>query len=134
MKKVMVFGTFDFFHKGHEYFIKEAKKEGDFISVVIARDETVLKVKGKYPLNNEIYRLGKVKSYADEVLLGELGDKYKIIEIVKPDVICIGYDQESFTNDLGEEMRKRGLKGKVIKMKAFEPEKYKSSILRAKDI
>ena len=44
-KKVMVFGTFDIFHKGHENFLKQAKKLGDCLTVVVARDETVLKFK-----------------------------------------------------------------------------------------
>ena len=55
MKKVLVFGTYDIFHKGHEYFLKESKKKGDYLIVVVARDSTVKKIKEKQ-LNNEKFR------------------------------------------------------------------------------
>lgn len=47
-KKVMVFGTFDIFHKGHEFYFSKAKEYGEELIVIVARDETVLKIKKKY--------------------------------------------------------------------------------------
>ena len=47
MKTVMAFGTFDLMHPGHEYFLRQAKKRGDYLIAVIARDSTVKKLKGK---------------------------------------------------------------------------------------
>lgn len=44
-KIVMAFGTFDVFHPGHEYYLTQAKKYGDILIVVVARDKTVEKVK-----------------------------------------------------------------------------------------
>jgi glycerol-3-phosphate cytidylyltransferase-like family protein len=38
---VMCFGTFDIFHPGHAYYLSEAKKLGDTITIVIARDHRV---------------------------------------------------------------------------------------------
>ena len=46
--KVLVFGTFDIFHKGHEYFLSEAAKHGS-LNVVVARDLTTYEVKGRFP-------------------------------------------------------------------------------------
>ena len=43
MKKVMTFGSFDVLHKGHEHYLKEAKSYGDYLIVVVARDENILK-------------------------------------------------------------------------------------------
>ena len=40
MKLVMCAGTFDIVHPGHLYFFSEAKKLGDKLIVVVARDET----------------------------------------------------------------------------------------------
>ncbi|MBU0625913.1 adenylyltransferase/cytidyltransferase family protein [Patescibacteria group bacterium] len=44
-KKVMLFGTFDILHPGHEYVFSQAKNYGDCVMVVLARDVTVKKVK-----------------------------------------------------------------------------------------
>jgi len=55
--KIMLFGTFDIFHEGHRDFLRQAREYGDYLIVVIARDETVKNVKGKLPRNNESVRL-----------------------------------------------------------------------------
>lgn len=131
--KVLVFGTFDLFHPGHEFFLKVARKHGDILQVVVSRDKTVEETKGKKPADDEIRRLFKIQSldFVDDVILGSLGDKYKIIEALKPDIIVLGYDQKAFTENLEEELKKRGLKTKVIRLKeSLKPETYKSSKLR----
>lgn len=131
-KRVLAFGTFDVFHKGHEFYLREARKHGNMLNVVVARDSTVKQIKGKYPLNNELKRLAKIKNldYVDNAFLGYEGDKYKIIEELKPDIICIGYDQNSFTDNLKITLKKRGLNPKIIKFeKGFKQEIYKTSKL-----
>jgi FAD synthetase len=131
--KVLAFGTFDIFHPGHEHYLQEAKKLGDELYVVLARDETVKKVKGKAPHNNEEARLEKVRSlsYVHFATLGNPGDKYQIIEQIRPDIIAIGYDQISFVEGLAEKLAERGLYPKIVKFtKGYEPDKYKSSKMR----
>ncbi len=131
--KVLAFGTFDIFHKGHEFYLKEAKKYGDILNVIVARDSTVKEVKGKTPLNNESKRLAKIQSldYVNMAFLGYEEDKYKIIEEIRPDIICIGYDQQSFNNDLKNTLKERGLNPKIVKFeKGFKPELYKTSKLK----
>ncbi|PIN77476.1 FAD synthase [Candidatus Woesearchaeota archaeon CG06_land_8_20_14_3_00_33_13] len=131
-KKVLAFGTFDIFHKGHEFYLKNARKHGDILNVVVARDSTVKQIKGKYPLNNELKRLAVIQNlnYVDKAFLGYEEDKYKIIEEIRPDIICLGYDQKSFNNDLKNKLKKRGLNPKIIKFeKGFKPEVYKTSKL-----
>ena len=131
--KVLTFGTFDIFHKGHEFYLKEARKHGNTLNVVVAMDSTVKQIKGKYPLNNELKRLAKIKSldYVDNAFLGHEEDKYKIIEEIRPDIICLGYDQQSFNNNLKNILKKRGLNPKNVKFeKAFKPELYKTSKLK----
>jgi FAD synthetase len=132
MTKVLVFGTYDIFHPGHEFFLKKAKSYGDKLLVVIARDSTVKNLKGKKPKNSEKKRHSKINSlsYVDKVYLGYKKDKYKIIEKIKPDIICIGYDQNSFNKNLKKILKERGLSPKIIKIKeSYKPHKYKSSIL-----
>lgn len=132
MKTVMAFGTFDIFHPGHISFLKQAKKYGDLI-VVIARDRTVKQVKGKLPDNAEKQRLRVIKAsgIADKVILGSLTtDKYAAIKKYRPDVIALGYDQKFFTAELKNELKKSKLNDKIIRLKPFQPKKYKSSILK----
>lgn len=132
--KVMVFGTFDLVHKGHEHFLNQARSHGDELFVVVARDATVEKVKRKTPLHNEEQRVRDIMNLgiADSVVLGNLDDPYKIIEELKPDVICLGYDQEYFVDKLSLELGKRQINAKIIRLKPHQPEKYKSSILKKK--
>jgi len=130
--KVLAFGTFDIFHKGHEFYLKEAKKYGDILNVIVARDSTVKQIKGKTPLNSELKRLAQIQNldYVDKAFLGYEEDKYKIIEEIRPHIICLGYDQQSFSNDLKNKLKKRGLNPKIVKFeKGFKPELYKTSKL-----
>lgn len=136
MKKVLVAGTFDFFHPGHEYFLEEAKKYGDELIVVIARDSRVAKMKGFLPEHNEKERKAVVekKGIADRVLLGNESNVFDIIEEIKPDVICLGYDQFMKEKDLELELKKRKIKVEVIRLNSYHPDKYKSSLYRKKSI
>lgn len=131
--KILVFGTFDIFHEGHRNFLKQARKHGDFLRVVIARDATVLKVKGRLPRYSERERMNTVKAtgLANEVVLGSLNDRYDVVREFKPDVICLGYDQRFFIDRLNEKLINFGLsRTKIIRMQPFQEEKYKSSKLR----
>ncbi len=130
MKRVMVFGTFDIFHPGHLSFLRQAKKFGEQLIVVVARDKNVLKIKGRQPVNSESSRLNQLKvvNIIDKVFLGNLENPYKIIDEIKPEVICLGYDQEVYT----EELAKRFSKIKIYRLKAFKEDKYKSSKLTSK--
>ena len=132
MKKVLTFGTFDIFHPGHEFYLKEAKKHGDILNVVVARDETVKKVKDHLPLNNEQKRLETIQKlpYVDKAVLGHRLDKCKIVEELNPDIICFGYDQSSFTEKIQENLKNRNLNPEIIRIKSFKPETFKSSILK----
>jgi FAD synthetase len=132
MKKVMCFGTFDILHKGHEYYLKEAKKLGDCLVVIVALDETVATVKKHPSKNNQETRIKNLQQLgiADKVILGHSGDKLKVVEEEKPDIICFGYDQKAFTGHAKEELRKRGFNVEVVRLNAYYPDKYKSSLLR----
>ena len=129
MKTVMVGGTFDIFHKGHEFFLKQARLQGDHLIVVVARDSTVEKVKGRAPKHSEQERKREVEDQgiADSVILGhEQGSIFDIIEEIRPSIICLGYDQRVSE----EELRKRGITAEIKRLGSFEPETYKSSKLR----
>jgi len=133
VKKVLAFGTFDIFHPGHEFYLKHAKSLGDILYVIISRDETVKQVKGQFPDFDEKKRQAKISylNYVDKAILGNLGeDKFKVIEDINPDVICLGYDQNFFTESLEKELKKRGITSEIVRADSFNPDKHKSSKLK----
>ena len=135
MKIVMVFGTFDGVHPGHEYFFREAKKLGDWLVVVVARDQTVKKVKNEFPRNNESKRQEAVEqiSCVDQVVLGSKSSPYTIFNSVQPDVICLGYDQETYIDNLPAALEQRGIESEIIRLDAHQSDRYKSSLINKKN-
>jgi FAD synthetase len=129
MKTVMCFGVFDRFHPGHLSYLKQAREYGDQLVVIIARDKTVLKVKGKFPQQNEIARRLTVKlsNCAEKVELGQLRDKFAVVKKYKPDVICLGYDQR-----VGESALRKYFSGRIIRLKPYKEKIYKSSKMAQK--
>ena len=132
MKKVLITGTFDRLHPGHISFLNQAKQLGDYLTVIIARDKTVRMIKGKLPNNNEVKRAKAIKKtkIANRVILGKVNDKYSIIEQEKPNIIALGYDQKAFTQNLINELDKRNVKSKIIRLKSYQPHKFKSSLIK----
>ncbi len=128
---VMVFGVFDLFHKGHFSFLAQANKHGNVVAVV-ARDKTVLYIKKKKPRHNErmrLVRVMRVPGVSRAVLGDTIQGAYSVIKKIKPQIICIGYDQHSLYNDLRTRIKSRTLpKMKIIRLKAHYPKKFKTSI------
>lgn len=125
MKKVLAFGVFDKLHPGHKYFLRQAKKHGGCLIVVIARDSNVAKIKGKKPKQSEEARLKNIKKLKsiDKAILGykNYKNRSKIIKKINPNIICLGYDQA--------DLKLRSKKIKIIRLKPHHPHKYKSSLL-----
>lgn len=132
MKKVMCAGTFDVIHPGHLFYLSEAKKYGDKLVVVVARDETSETFKGKKPVKNEKERLEAVRTLdiVDEAVLGHHGNIFDIIEEIRPDVICLGYDQKTLKEEVEDELKKRGIKADVIRIAPYMTNLYKSSKIK----
>jgi len=131
MKKVLVFGTFDGLHPGHINFFAQAKKMGDKLTAVVARDVTVNQVKGCFPKRSELLRLRAAKQckLIDEAMLGNFGNPYEIIKKIRPDIIALGYDQTSFTANLPEYIKKENLSIEIIRLTSYKPKVYKSSLI-----
>jgi FAD synthetase len=129
----MAFGSFDMLHKGHEAYLKEAKSYGDYLIVIVARDESIIRFKGRKPKNDENSRLGQIKKldFVDEAVLGSKGNIFDVLEEYSPDVICLGYDQKTVEEEkLREELEKRNLKAKIVRAKPYKEDIYKSSKLK----
>ncbi len=134
--KIMVFGTFDGVHKGHENFFKQARilVKNPYLIVSIARDKNVKKIKGRLPDKNEKERMlliGKCK-LVDKVILGGV-DKY-LPHIVKekPSIIALGYDQVEYVKNLKKDLQNLGFKIKIIRLKPHKEHIYKNHLLKNK--
>lgn len=129
MTKVLAFGTFDLLHPGHLSYLRQAKKFGNHLIVIIARDSTKLRQK-KPLLFNEKERLQLIKSLkiVNQAFLGDKKDHFKLIKRLKPQVLCLGYDHRI------KEARLKKIfpRIKTVRMKPYHPQKHKSTKLRNK--
>jgi FAD synthetase len=126
--KVMGFGTFDAFHPGHLFYLKELKKMGDELIVVIARDQNVKRIKGSEPHFDENTRRRAVieTGVADKVVLGHEEDFYEVIRSHQPHVLGFGYDQRVNVEKLMDSFPAI----EIRRTPPHFPEKYKSSIIK----
>ncbi|MCF7845773.1 MAG: adenylyltransferase/cytidyltransferase family protein [Candidatus Peribacteraceae bacterium] len=134
MKKVLVFGTFDGLHPGHLNFLEQAGRHGR-VFVVVARDINVKKLKRRKPHFSERRRLMQVARSGRvlRALLGDREDFLRPIIKIQPDLIALGFDQRTFTPaELKTKLKKINLAPKIIRLKSFHPEKYKSSLIQKK--
>ena len=130
--RVMVFGTFDMLHEGHRFLFREAKKHGTELVVVVARDRTVERVKGRKPDFPEQQRLAAVLAEpgVDSAVLGHEDDQFRVLQEFRPDVVCIGYDQSAFVDELPARLAAIGLLTRIVRLPAYHPERFKSSLLK----
>lgn len=128
MPRAMAFGTFDGFHPGHAFYLDEAAKHGA-LTVVVGLDATVTKVKGRPPLRNQEERLAAVRAAGYDARLGHPSDRYASIREIRPDVLCLGYDQPVDVARLEEACSAMGLSATIVRIGSYRPDAYKSSLL-----
>lgn len=94
-KKVLVGGCFDLLHIGHIRFLKQAKKTGDFLIVVLESDEFIRTSKHRSPVHSQAMRAEVLASnrYVDLVVtlpyLKRHQDYDLMVASLAPDVIAI---------------------------------------------
>jgi FAD synthetase len=134
--KVICFGTFDFFHPGHLFYLKEAKKFGNYLIVVVANDKTVEKLKGKKPYFEQKERLKIIKNLriVDKAILAREAknqdEMFEILKKEKPKVIALGYDQRVDTKALNKWLEKNKINAKIVRIKPYKRKKFKSSKIK----
>ena len=129
-------GVFDIIHPGHVHTLTESKKLGDVLVVSVARNSTVIKNKGREPVNDERLRRELVQALrcVDLAILGSQTNIFETVMRVKPNVIALGYDQKHSERILVEELAKRGMSVKVVRLSSPIPTVKSSNIIKEPSI
>lgn len=117
IKVILIGGVFDIIHPGHIYTIKTASKLGDILVVAIARDSIAQKRNRKI-FHNEMQRKELVEAirFVDLVMIGNEVSLYNTVEIVRPDIIALGYDQIHKEYEIINACKQRNIKLNVIRL------------------
>ena len=117
--RVMATGVFDLLHPGHLYFLTEAKRLGDELVVVVARDQTARRLKHE-PYVPELMRREMVEALkpVDRAVLGSTTDIYETVVRERPSIIALGYNQVWNEKEVEAECARRGVPLKVVRIGA----------------
>ena len=129
-KIVLAGGVFDIIHPGHINTLNAAKKLGDFLVVVIATDKTAVKMKKRKPLHSAQLRQELVASLnmVDLCIIGNEEDIFKTVDLVRPQIIALGYDQTHQEKFITEGCKKINLNIIVARLESPRPETSSSII------
>jgi len=132
-KIVLASGTFDLLHLEHVKYLEAAKKAGGEnakLIVIVTRDSTAEKRKGKKPIIPEDQRRALVEALkvVDEALLGyEEADIGGVIEKIKPDIVALGYDETEVERKVKKAVAEKGLNVQIVKIGKFGRAELNSS-------
>lgn len=127
---VLAGGVFDIIHPGHIHTLNAAKELGDVLVVVVATDNTAVKMKKRRPLHVQEQRQELVNSLSmvDISLIGQENDIFKTVNHIKPQIIALGYDQIHQEKFITEGCKKIELDAKVARLQSPIPESSSSKI------
>ncbi len=124
----MVFGVFDGFHPGHQFFLSQARARCERLVVVVALSEVVERMKKRPPLYSYEERVARIKEFDSSLTVVPsdpgLGD-WQVLKNHQPDIVFLGYDQVA----LGQALADIAMPHAFID--SHYPEKYKSGLLRS---
>jgi FAD synthetase len=133
MKKVLATGVFDILHPGHLYYLRQSKKQGDYLMVLVASDQSAEK-RGKQVVFNQRERIQLVSSLkvVDRVMAGQMKvSEGETVKKFKPDVIALGFDQKIDEKKLRASLRQAfGWQGKIIRIAEMPHGKISSSRIK----
>jgi len=115
----MIFGVFDGLHPGHVYFVNEALKKCEHLTVVV---EILKKKTPKYSLEERMSRLKKLNENLSVIPGDKMLGEWTVLKENRIDIVFLGYDQQGIAREL-DKMTKP-----YIFLPAYYPEKYKSSL------
>jgi FAD synthetase len=127
VKKIVATGTFDILHPGHLFYLRESKKLGDELWVIIAREQNV--IHKPRPIVPEEQRLKMILGLrcVDHAILGDKIDIFRPIVEIGPEVVTIGFNQKYSEKWLTSQMRERGICADVVRIGPFCDSAFNSS-------
>lgn len=130
IRVVLAGGVFDIIHPGHIHTLRAAKSLGNVLVVVIATDKTAQKMKSRIPLHNMELRKDLVKSLSmvDYAVVGYEGDIFKSVELIKPNIIALGYDQVHQEKFIIDGCKKIGIDVSIARLQSPIPDIKSSKI------
>lgn len=130
LRVVLAGGVFDIIHPGHISTLNAANALGDVLVVVVATDNTAVKMKKRRPIHSQEQRQELVNSLSvvDLCLIGQENDIFKTVNLVKPQIIALGYDQVHQEQFITEGCKKIELDAKVARLQSPIPESSSSKI------
>jgi len=130
IRVVLAGGVFDIIHPGHIHTLRAAKALGNVLVVVIATDKTAQKMKNRIPLHNMELRKDLVKSLSmvDYAVVGYEGDIFKSVELIKPNIIALGYDQVHQEKFIIDGCKKIGINVSIARLQSPIPDIKSSKI------
>lgn len=106
-KIVLVGGAFDILHPGHLTFLKKAKKQGDYLVLILESDETIKKNKGEdRPVNSQKKRakalenLGIVNKIISLTPHMTNSDYDSLVSKIKPSIIATTKGDKNISHKL----------------------------------
>ena len=130
LQVVLAGGVFDIIHPGHIYTLNAAKALGDILVVVVATDNTSVRMKKRKPLHSQKQRQELVESLSmvDLCLVGQEDDMFKTVNRVRPQIIALGYDQVHQEKFIKDGCKRIELEASVARLQSPIPDSSSSKI------
>lgn len=132
LKVAVTNGCFDLLHKGHAVYLDAARREADFLLVLVNSDASVRALKGPTrPLQNEddrAFLLCSLKA-VDKCVIFDSPRCDKELEALAPDVYVKGGDYTEDSLDPGERAALKKSQSRIVFI-SFVPGRSSTNIIR----
>ena len=138
--RLFIAGTFDGLHIGHLHLFQFAHREGakmarklgrkgTHLTVTVARDESVRRIKGRRPLQTQEERRSLVGALreVDQAFVGHAMDFTRSVRRARPDLIVLGYDQSLAWEEV---LRRSGFDVPLVRCPEYSKRRLKTSMFR----